>query len=58
MWWVILFVIYTLLLVGFIAENAQLKGKLEAREYEKKVLESRLRHFEGDRENDVKEVDN
>lgn len=49
MWWIILFIVYTLLLVGFIAENAQLKGKLEAREYEKRVLESRLRHFEGER---------
>lgn len=49
MWWIILFVIYTLLLLGFITENAQLKGKLEAREYEKRVLESRLRHFERER---------
>lgn len=49
MWWIILIVIYTLILVGFLTENAQLKGKLEAREYEKQVLESRLRHFEGER---------
>ncbi len=48
MWWIILFVIYTLLLLGFVRENAHLMGKLEAREYEKRVLESRLRHFEGD----------
>lgn len=51
MWWIILFVIYTLLLLGFITENVQLKGKLEAREYEKRVLEGRLRHFEGGERN-------
>lgn len=49
MWWIILFIVYTLLLVGLTTENAQLKGNLEAREYEKRVLESRLRHFEGGR---------
>ncbi|NHM92954.1 hypothetical protein G8Y83_09730 [Staphylococcus sp. 10602379] len=50
MWWIILFVIYTLLLLGFARENAHLMGKLEAREYEKRVLESRLKHFEGESE--------
>lgn len=50
MWWIILFVIYTLLLIGFKVENAQLKGKLEAREYEKQVLENRLKHIEGERD--------
>lgn len=49
MWWIIALIIVSLLLFGFAVENANLRGKLESRDYEKKILENRLKFHEGDK---------
>lgn len=46
MWLILILMFVTLLLVGFVAENGNLKGKLEAREYEKSMLEKRIEQLE------------
>ncbi|WP_432717789.1 hypothetical protein AAA448_06065 [Staphylococcus equorum] len=46
MWLFIIIAFLTIFLIGFISENGKLKGQVEAREYEKKVLENRLKQIE------------
>lgn len=46
MWLFIIMAFLALLLIGFISENSKLKGQLESREYEKNILEKRLKHLE------------
>lgn len=46
MWLILIIIFLTLLLVGSLVENGNLRGKLEARDYEKKVLENRLKQLE------------
>jgi beta-lactamase regulating signal transducer with metallopeptidase domain len=46
MWLVLIIIFLVLLIIGFISENSKLKGQLESREYERKVLENRLKQFE------------
>ncbi len=46
MWLILIIIFLTLLLVGSLIENGKLSGKLEAREYEKKVLENRLKQLD------------
>lgn len=46
MWIIIVIIFVTLLLLGFIYEIGKLKGQVEAREYEKKMLENRLKQLE------------
>ncbi|MDW8564697.1 hypothetical protein [Staphylococcus shinii] len=47
MWLVLILMTVVLLLIGFVAENGNLRGKLEAREYEKRMLEERIKQLEG-----------
>ncbi|MCM3071718.1 hypothetical protein M3559_03505 [Staphylococcus equorum] len=47
MWLILLLITVTILLIGFVAENGRLQGKVDAREYEKKVLEERIKQLEG-----------
>lgn len=47
MWLVLILMTVILLLIGFVAENGNLRGKLEAREYEKRMLEERIKQLEG-----------
>ena len=46
MWLILIIIFITLLLIGSLVENGNLRGKLEAREYEKSVLENRLKYYE------------
>ncbi len=46
MWLVLIIIFLVLLIIGFISENSKLKGQLASREYERKVLENRLKQFE------------
>ncbi|MEB8114271.1 hypothetical protein [Staphylococcus saprophyticus] len=46
MWLVIIVIFLLLLIIGFVSENSNLRGQLEAREYEKQLLENRLKQFE------------
>lgn len=46
MWLVIIVIFLLLLIIGFVSENSKLRGQLESREYEKKLLENRLKQLE------------
>ncbi|MDW4041410.1 hypothetical protein QI289_00245 [Staphylococcus saprophyticus] len=46
MWLVIIIIFLLLLIIGFVSENSKLRGQLKAREYEKKLLENRLKQVE------------
>ena len=46
MWLFIIMAFLALLLIGFISENSKLKGQLESKEYEKQLLQNRLKQFE------------
>ncbi|MDW4289118.1 hypothetical protein QI122_03610 [Staphylococcus saprophyticus] len=46
MWLVLIIIFLVLLIIGFISENSKLKGQLESREYEKQLLENRLKQID------------
>lgn len=46
MWLIILCVFLTILTIGFAIENAKLRGSMEGKEYQIKLLEHRLSKYE------------